>query len=132
MQSAFRMESEKDDKGTAESLNLRLSDSEGSDSGVGTSAAAEVDSVKSPMLATSDNEDVIDSMVTAAEEVKGRLTMRVMTGDGTRVLVKTPGTLRQASIYVQGVPSPLGPGLVSLLFGCSSPFFAITIAPTTR
>ena len=122
MQSAFRMESEKDDKGTAsaESLNLRLSDSEGSDSGAGTSATAEVDSVKSPILATSDNEDVIDSMVTAAEEVKGRLTMRVMTGDGTRVLVKTPGTLRQASIYVQGVRSALGPGLVSLLFGCSS------------
>ena len=57
----------------------------------------DIDSVKSPRLASSDNEDVIDSMETAAEEVKGRLTMRVMTKEGFRVLVKTPGTLRQAS-----------------------------------
>ena len=35
-------------------------------------------------------------MVTAVEEEKGRLTMRVMTAEG-RVLVKTPGTYRQAS-----------------------------------
>ena len=39
-------------------------------------------------------------MVTAVEEEKGRLTMRVMTAEG-RVLVKTPGTYRQASNFVK-------------------------------
>ena len=104
----------------SESLNLNLSESDGSgdagkqapqlidvsssdesDPGEGSSTAAATDlDVKSPAsvksLATSDNEDVINSMVTAAEEVPGRLTMRVKTRDGMR-LVKTPGTLRQAS-----------------------------------
>ena len=104
----------------SESLNLNLSESDGSgdagkqapqlidvsssdesDPGEGSSTAAATDlDVKSPAsvksLATSDNEDVINSMVTAAEEVPGRLTMRVKTRDGM-VLVKTPGTLRQAS-----------------------------------
>ena len=41
-------------------------------------------------------------MVTAAEEEKGRLTMRVKTAEGM-VLVKTPGTYRQASNFVNSV-----------------------------
>ena len=41
-------------------------------------------------------------MVTAAEEEKGRLTMRVKTAEGM-VLVKTPGTYRQASNCVNSV-----------------------------
>ena len=39
------------------------------------------------------------SMETAVEEEKGRLTMRVKTAEGM-VLVKTPGTYRQASKFV--------------------------------
>ena len=89
-------------KQAANLIDVSSSDDE-SDPGEGSSTAAATDlDVKSPAsvksLATSDNEDVIDSMVTAAEEVPGRLTMRVRTRDGM-MLVKTPGTLRQASTY---------------------------------
>ena len=42
------------------------------------------------------------SMETAVEEEKGRLTMRVKTAEGM-VLVKTPGTYRQASNFVSSV-----------------------------
>ena len=42
------------------------------------------------------------SMETAVEEEKGRLTMRVKTAEGM-VLVKTPGTYKQASNFVNSV-----------------------------
>ena len=106
----------------SESLDLRLTESEGegdkvgekappkptevsasdeSDPGEGTSTAAATAlySVKSPLMATSDNEDVIDSMETAAED-DGVLTFRVNTASDGMMLVKTPGKLSQASHFV--------------------------------
>jgi len=101
MQSAFRMEEEDKD----ESVNLHLTETEESEAEEpnpqegtqGTSAWSFAPRMSPAALAASDNEDVIDSMETAVEEEKGRLTMRVKTAEGM-VLVKTPGTYRQLRV----------------------------------
>ena len=123
MQSVFNYPSQ--GQQASEPLNLRLSEGEATyDDEKGPSPPSDMPQfaagAKSPMkLAASDSEDVLDSLNTALEW-KGVLQMRVKTSDGM-MLVRTPGTRRQASCLCNYSHTPLHSGLFS--WNLPPPFF---------